>query len=75
VSVSQEVPGIGTVMTHHAQQGCTVALPVDLPDTRRLVFLNTEMVADVLDHRAIDVRKDVRTSVVQRIVEVKKPDR
>ena len=54
---------------------CTVALPVDLPDTRRLVFLNTEMVADVLDHRAIDVRKDVRTSVVQRIVEVKKPDR
>ena len=57
-----------------AEQRGSVALPVVLAYAGRLVLVHTEVIADILDHRTIDVREDVRAGVVQRVVEIEQPN-
>ena len=66
----QEVPGIGAVVPHHAEQRRAVALPVGLPQACGLGFVDVQMAADVRHHRYVYLWKDVRAGVVQRVVEV-----
>lgn len=70
----QEMQRIDAVMTHQAEQGGAIAQPVLLAQTDGLLLVDLQVPTDVVDHRPVDVRKDVPAGVVQRIVKVEQPD-
>ena len=72
--VMQKVMRIGAVMTHESMQCCAIFVPVLAPQVACVDFIQVQMRHQVLRHGAIDVRKNVRTRIVQRVIEVKNPD-
>ena len=65
---------IGAVVQHHARQRRAIALPVVDAQPVRLIVGHLQRLGQIGRHVAIDVRKDVRRSVMQRVVEIEQPD-
>ena len=64
VGVPEEVPRVGAVVTHHPDQRGAVRAPVRDPQCVGRVRIEREMRCEVLGHRAVDVREDVRPRIV-----------
>src|SRR5487761_2001295 len=75
VGMPQKMIWIGAVMTHQSAQGRTVFTPVMLTQRIRLRLAQLQVFLQIGSHTFVDVRKDVRTCVVQGIVQIKNPQR
>jgi len=69
----QKMPRVGGVVAHQTDQRRPVALPVVAPQLGRGNLVEPEMHLQIRRHGAIDVRKDVRARVVQRVIEIEHP--
>src|ERR1035437_7331238 len=69
----QKMLRVRAVMTHQAAQGRAIALPVMHAQLIRLHFIQLQMLLQIRRHAAIDVRKDVRRSIMQRVIQIKDP--
>ena len=61
------------MMPHQTKQGGPISRPVLLTKRTGSMQVQTELTLQVLRHGAVDMRKDVRPRVVQRVVEVEYP--
>src|SRR5262245_36609213 len=69
----QEMSRIRGVMAHQTNERGAVALPVMPAQFRRSGLLQAQVPLQVLRHRLVDVRKDVRGGVVQGVIEIEYP--
>ena len=71
----QKMLRVGAVMAHQAAQRRAIALPVMHAQLIRRRLVQLQMLLQIRGHAAIDVRKDVRRRVMQRVIQIKNPHR
>ncbi len=73
VRMMQEVGWVGAVVKNESEQSGAVVLPIVFAQVIGLSRVNVEVMANVPQHRSIDMRKNVRRGVMQRVVEIEQP--
>src|SRR3989338_5312048 len=73
VGVPQKMIRVGAMMAHQTAQRRAIALPVMHAQCVRLRLVQFQMLLQIGRHAAVDMRKDVRRRVMQRVVQIKNP--
>src|SRR3989338_8068170 len=74
VGMPQEVFRVSVVVTHQAAQRRAVTLPVMHAQCVCRRFIQLQILLQRGGHAAVEVRKNVRRRIMQRIVQIKNPD-
>lgn len=67
--------GSRAMVAHHAAQCGAVTPPVGVAQNAGGFEAQLQMLCQVSRHGAVDVRKNVCAGIVQRVVQIKQPDR
>ena len=70
----QKMIRVGAVMAHQSAQGRAVALPVMHAQGICCGLVQLQVLLQVRRHAAVDVRKDMRRRIMQRVVQIKNPN-